>query len=175
VEDGLIALVTSYHKGYSCSGITKIIHRYPPPELGELLVYYLWLVLPFLQKLDLLSPHASGKRKSSFLWPEHCGWNTQRLTAILRRETEPSLKAGLTISTYRHVAIALSRRHLQDTKFKKDYDAEDKLSDQLATHGPNTAGRLCARSLEEAPEMVESKRKAFWAVSRKWHEFLGVL
>ena len=27
VEDGLIAIVTSYHKGYTCTGTTKIIHR----------------------------------------------------------------------------------------------------------------------------------------------------
>jgi hypothetical protein len=47
IEDGLIGLVTTYYKGYSVSGSTKIIHRYLPREVSELLVYYLWLVLPF--------------------------------------------------------------------------------------------------------------------------------
>lgn len=54
VEDGLVAIVTSYHKGYTCTGTTKIVHRYLPREISELVVYYLWLILPFLQKLTLL-------------------------------------------------------------------------------------------------------------------------
>ena len=47
VENGIVGTVASYHKGYSIVGSTKIIHRYLPKEVGELLVYYLWLVLPF--------------------------------------------------------------------------------------------------------------------------------
>ena len=64
VEDGLVAIVTPYHKGYTCTGTTKIIHRYLPREISELVIYYLWLVLPFVQKLMLLtaqgSPYASS-------------------------------------------------------------------------------------------------------------------
>ena len=56
IEDGLVALVTSYHKGYTCTGSTKIIYRYLPKELSELVVYYLWIIHPFLRELDLLMP-----------------------------------------------------------------------------------------------------------------------
>ena len=41
IEDGLVAFVTAYHKGYRSSDSIKIIHRYLPKEIGELLVYYL--------------------------------------------------------------------------------------------------------------------------------------
>jgi hypothetical protein len=47
VENGLMVYVTTYHKGYSISGNTKIIHQYLPKEVGLLLMYYLWLVIPF--------------------------------------------------------------------------------------------------------------------------------
>jgi hypothetical protein len=47
IEDGEMALVAAYHKGYGMSGKTKVIHRYPPRELGELLFYDTWLVRPF--------------------------------------------------------------------------------------------------------------------------------
>lgn len=47
IEDGLVVWVTKYHKGYAMSGDIKIIHRYLPREVGELMVWYLWLVLPF--------------------------------------------------------------------------------------------------------------------------------
>jgi hypothetical protein len=47
IEEGLVAFVTTYYKGYRSSGNIKIIYRYLPREVGELLVYYLWLVLLF--------------------------------------------------------------------------------------------------------------------------------
>jgi len=52
-ENKALFLVTYYHKGYSTSNSTKIIHRYLPQEVGELLVYYLWLVVPFLSRISL--------------------------------------------------------------------------------------------------------------------------
>ena len=64
IKHGLVSTVTSYHKGYSISNITKIIHWYLPRPVSELLVYYLWLVLPFREALERLT---RGTRKSAFL------------------------------------------------------------------------------------------------------------
>lgn len=188
VEDGLVALVIAYHKGYTCTGSTKIIHRYLPREVSELLIYYLWLILPFLQKLELLCPKKVKSQSfkwnrqtdllmnaaSPFLLPEGTGvWPSSRLTNILRRETGSICKTPLTIATYRHIAIALSRRHLSKGGFKRDYDIQENASDQQTTHTSWTAGRLYARGLEEAPGHVEARRAGFRALSRQWHEFLG--
>jgi hypothetical protein len=79
----------------------------------------------------------------------------------------------MTISTYRHVAIALSRRHLRGGRFRRDYGIEEKSSDRQTTHNSWTAGRLYARGLEEAPGFVEVRRSEFRAVNREWHSFLG--
>ncbi len=67
VEDGLMVFVTRYHKGYAVSGDVKVIHRYLPREVGELVVYYLWLVLPFQQRLEA----AVWKKDevSAYMWP----------------------------------------------------------------------------------------------------------
>ena len=62
IENGLVTFVTGYHKGYRSSNNIKIIHRYLPREIGELLVYYLWLVLPFHEKLQF---QATGEHYSS--------------------------------------------------------------------------------------------------------------
>lgn len=51
IDNGMVELVTGYHKGYSKSGEAKIIHRYLPDEAGKLVVYYLWLVEPFVQTI----------------------------------------------------------------------------------------------------------------------------
>ena len=44
IDGGLVSFVTSYHKGYSASKKVKIIHRYVPREVSEMVIYYLWLV-----------------------------------------------------------------------------------------------------------------------------------
>ncbi|KAH2165416.1 hypothetical protein KXV74_005446 [Aspergillus fumigatus] len=43
IDDGMVALVTAYYKGFYASNDAKIIHRYVPREIGELIIYYLWL------------------------------------------------------------------------------------------------------------------------------------
>jgi hypothetical protein len=47
LEDGLMVFMTAYHKTIGNSGKAKLIHRYLPEEVGTLVLYYLWLVLPF--------------------------------------------------------------------------------------------------------------------------------
>jgi hypothetical protein len=43
----MVVFVTRYYKGYNVSGDVKIIYWYLLREVGELVVWYLWLVLPF--------------------------------------------------------------------------------------------------------------------------------
>jgi hypothetical protein len=69
IEHGLVSFVTSYHKNYSTSSITKLVHRYLPPEVSELLVYYLWLVVPFVEQLQVLTQLQGLSAVGSFLWP----------------------------------------------------------------------------------------------------------
>ncbi|KAH3208853.1 hypothetical protein KXV77_008742, partial [Aspergillus fumigatus] len=51
IEDGMVTFVTAYHKGFHASNDVKIIHRYVPREVGELVVWYIWLVMPFIDQL----------------------------------------------------------------------------------------------------------------------------
>jgi hypothetical protein len=67
IEDGLVSTVTAYHKGYDIIGSAKIIHRHLPKEVSELVVYYLWFVLPFWRELDLLV-WENKTPPSPFLW-----------------------------------------------------------------------------------------------------------
>lgn len=52
IEDGMVVFMTRYHKGFEYHGDVKIIHRYLPREVGELVVWYEWLVLPFVQRMQ---------------------------------------------------------------------------------------------------------------------------
>jgi hypothetical protein len=175
IENGLVGTVTSYHKGYNVTGTLKIIHRYLPKEVSELLVYYLWLVLPFWQKLEVLV-YKRKEPPSPYLWPKKVGsWDSSRLSKVLSREATLHLKIpNLNIRMYRHIAIAISRQHLKCGGFKRDYGPpEGGIYDQQAAHESLFAGAVYARGAEEAPGHVKAKRLQYRLVSREWHTFLG--
>lgn len=173
LEDGLVSTVTSYHKGYAVTGSTKIIHRYLPREVGELLIYYLWLVLPFVQALNLLAL-GDDSPPSPFLWAKGRGsWDSNRLSSVLSREFKAHLGVRMTIPVYRHLSIAISRKHLPCGGFKRDYGLENTKFDAQSAHSSWTAGCIYARGLEEAPGHVKSRKALYRTVSQEWHGFLG--
>jgi hypothetical protein len=177
IENGMVSTVTSYYKGYNVTGSTKIIHRYLPKEVGELLVYYLWLILPFCQQLELLAFRNSAQT-SPFLWAKDKGgdaWDSSQLSRVMRREFELELGLPIGLSVYRHLAIAISRKHLPCGGFKRDYGLEDTNLDTQSSHSSWTAGSVYARGLQEAAGHVDMRNSEYRSISRQWHEFLGFL
>lgn len=177
IENGLVTFVTFYHKGYSVSGSVNLIHRYLPPEISELVVYYLWLVLPFCQQLDMLSSDVTHQ-PSAFLWSlqmQSGPWPSSRLSHVLQREFETHLRTKANINVWRHAAIAISRKHLDQRKFRKDYGTASTATwiDAQSAHGSLRAGLAYARALEEAPGHVEAARTEYRALCQDWHSLLG--
>jgi hypothetical protein len=206
LENGLVSFVTFYHKGYSITGSTKIIHRYLPIEVSELYVYYVWLVVPFIKQLIKLAklpglhitrtpylwgcffPTERTKGKSKKIskvwalgsdmqraWDNGRPWPATRLSSALSSEFQRLLVTKVDIQTWRHAAIAISRRHLQQAKFKRDFI--EALSwawnDEMAGHGTTTAGIIYARGLEEAPGHIASAKTEYRRIGREWHTWLG--
>ncbi|KAG2001179.1 hypothetical protein GB937_010416, partial [Aspergillus fischeri] len=184
IEQGLVSTVTTDHKGYSISNCTKIIHRYLPKPVSELVVYYLWLVLPLCQSLRKLV-YGQKAAPSPFLWPatmrdrkgrkkeEEGSWGSDQLRKVLQREAQTHLRTKMHILSYRHAAIAISRVHLKCGGFKRDYGTDDAAFNEQASHGSWIAGTVYARGLQEAPGHVEARGRQYRAISREWNGFLG--
>jgi hypothetical protein len=125
IEDGMMVFVTHYHQGFHVSNDIKVIHRYVPREVGELVVWYLWLVMPFVRHLEMCPPQQPGfgsppestPARSAYLWepdPDGRAWSSERLRHVLKRESAIGLKGqSLTIASYREVAIGISRRFMR--------------------------------------------------------------
>lgn len=102
IDDGLVNIVTVYHKGYSVDSTlnsTKIINRFLPTEVSELLVYYLWLVQPFVRKVEKAGLGiVSGE---TLLWAKDQWdetkieetWDPKRLTEVLTAEFQVRISA----------------------------------------------------------------------------------
>jgi hypothetical protein len=68
IDCGIMAFVTTYYKNYQQTGKMKIIYRYLLQEVGELLLRYLWLVLPFWQAVRSVTEKAD--QLSPFIWSD---------------------------------------------------------------------------------------------------------
>ncbi|KAF4442502.1 hypothetical protein F53441_11725 [Fusarium austroafricanum] len=204
----LIMLVAGYHKGFSKTERLKIIHRFLPREVSALVIYYLWLVLPFWEDVqantwdktefssnfwapeetlndlnvdngkdgygtgseqsdgeDMHSRHRhQAEAKVRYLGPgPH--WTSAQMTRILRRMSLESCQGGLTISSWRHLSIAITRRYFRNGttahaslireanegySSNSDSDEEqDNIWDAQACHGSLTAGLVYGRLITE--------------------------
>jgi superfamily II DNA helicase RecQ len=65
IDQGMVVFITSYHKGFSASQSQKCVHRFVPQEVGELVVYYLWLIEPFVR---ILQSSRGQMTSSPWLW-----------------------------------------------------------------------------------------------------------
>ncbi len=183
--EALVVFVTQYHKGYSISGKEKIIHCYLPRMVGELYVYFDWLVQPFQKGLDVLSHE--GKGLSMLVWPmDHEGkiWDTPRMTRVMERGSRRWMGVPFGVQAWRELAIGISHRFLRkDHAF--DYDKEDEeegfnadhpedIHDVQAGHVPWIAGNIYSRGIMEMSGVVASMRERFYQASQEWHRFLGL-
>jgi hypothetical protein len=121
IENGLVGLVTAYHKGYHITGSTSLIHRYLPKRVSQILVYYLWLVHPFKRQLQGLAFQETIP-SSPFLWPSGPGgFSSTQLSKALRQEFQENLWININLANYQHVANPISRRHLRVRGFQQEY------------------------------------------------------
>jgi superfamily II DNA helicase RecQ len=83
--------------------------------------------------------------------------------------------AKLNISSWRHIAIAISRRYCRDPFQSEDHELEDSIDDDpwdLQTgHGTHTVGMVYAQELMEGNNTVVGRREKFRHVSQEWHRF----
>lgn len=204
IEDGAVVFVTEYHKGYALSGDVKVIHRYLPKEVGALLVWYLWLVRPFEQRILAMIGHEQVPRSrdeqidnseedihsrgARLFCQDFSGrvWTTQRMTKALELATIAALGYKLGIQAYREVAIGISRRFMRgkstfqsDDGGKGEHPEEGQVvdndvADLQAGHGSHVAGIVYARALFEMAGAVASMRERFRQSSVDWHRFLAM-
>ena len=126
IEDGQVVFVTKYHKGVQMTGDVKIIHRYLPREVGELVVWYLWLALPFIERIEALVWQQSAV--SDHMWPadpDGSKWTTDRMKRVLQQVSTKALGQSISVAAYREIAIAISRQWVRgDTAFQRDHEDE---------------------------------------------------
>ena len=118
VMAGQVATVTRYHKSQSQFDTPKVVPRFLPWRVGQLMVLYIAYVQPFQ---ELLSVKMGDTGWTEHMWSDAQGiWETVRLTKIIGQETATALGVRLTTHLYRHAAAAIGREKV-GSKFAQGY------------------------------------------------------
>ncbi|KDN64750.1 hypothetical protein CSUB01_11123 [Colletotrichum sublineola] len=216
-HEGSMCFVTAYHKGFRSTGQAKVIYRYLPQEVGELLVWYLWLVLPFWQEVqgtvsgsggysaylwadEILAGARGGQDRemdqlgglgldgggeedeaAAWTWKEERVWTTDRSRRIIQQCSSRLLGSQLNVSMWRHIAIAIANRYLNEAfgrpgeggpdEDEEADDINDSVWDLQAGHSTRLAGLIYSRLLMQFGSGSAAKQQQFRRVSQQWHRF----
>lgn len=184
---GVMALVTTYHKGQSKSGFGKEIPRFLPTCLRNLILGYLYFVRPFVAMLQRVSEVPVSAHGALVWGTDQVGlqsWNAEKLSLIFARRSQKIIGYKFTLRNYRQIAIKIDQdliRKANDlpqdsySSSEEDEDDEDHLHDKQAAHTSKTAALHYGRNLSyTVPEVDQSLWEQYRNVSEKWHIWLAV-
>ena len=184
VIDGRVVFITRYHKSQSQFDAPKIIPRFLPWRVGQLVSVYLGYVQRFKEHLLVQAQNGGW---SDYLWANASGpWETERLTRIIARETATKLGNRLTTLDYRHVAITMGRMFVGD-RFGQGYkeeigeveepEMEVEFESELelqAGRSEKTGAQRYGVSTDIIKHLSVRSMEVFRSLSEAWHKFLGL-
>ena len=180
VMHGQMVFVTRYHKSQSQMDKPKVIPRFLPWRVGQVLAVYLAYVQPVQ---EYLSVQVRGSGWSDYIWANEQGpWETDRLTRIIVRESQKRLGTRLTTHDYRHVAISIGREVIGE-QFARGYTEEtieveeaevedDDALEMSAGRGAEVGVNRYGVSVDIVKHLSSRSIDTFRPLSRQWHEFL---
>ncbi|KAL6161913.1 hypothetical protein ACJQWK_11994 [Exserohilum turcicum] len=184
IIDGTVMTVVRYHKSQSQWDKPKVVPRFLPPRVGQIMALYLSYLQPFREFL-VVSVLNGGL--DDYVWSNEQGaWNTDRLTRVLKRETGKRLGVELHTLDYRHTAVGIGRvmvgesfgKGYQDEigeidEAEVDEDEEDLIELQNARSTVMGVGNYSVL-IDIVKHLSTRSIDAFRALSTAWHRFLGV-
>lgn len=183
VLDGQVMTVIRYNKTQSQWDVPKVVPRFLPWRLGQLLCLYLVYVQPLASLLS--SKIGYGPGMSEYIWATENGpWDTSKLTRILKERTGEALGVSLGTLDYRHAAIGIGRQYVGDEFARGSQESVDDIEEpEIETEDPLDisagrgsgvgASRYAVRS-DIVKHLSQRSIDTFRPLSESWHHFLGL-
>ena len=170
IENGYVHIRTIYTKTMVQRSQFKPVSRFLPQEVGQLVIYYAWLILPFWRSVKgmstvgetIPSPFLFVKDVVSTLGSHDVLWDTRKLSKCL----QDFFGRNVTVQSYRQIAVSIFHKKLQTTFDTDDNDNADQLIDLQAAHTTLTAQKNYA-------QVVNQDFDSYFEVSLAWHSFLN--
>ncbi len=183
IMDGSVMTVTLYNKTEAEWDIPKVVPRFLPWRVGQLLALYLVYSQPFVEMLSVRTGEGCGW--SEYIWADDKGpWETPKLTNVLRQRTGQDLGHALGTLGFRHAAVGIGREHVGDT-FASGYkdeageveepeiECDDPLEISAGRGSAVGVNRYAVRS-DIVRHLSQRNMDTFRPLSESWHRFLGL-
>jgi len=165
---GRLAIVIGYNKTRSTNGKDKLIARFLPEEIGDLLVKYLALVRPAEAFIAEQIECDGFENYEKMLFTDYeRAWDGNRLSEIFMREMNEWGPASMGFQEYRQIANLWMKKHLKEVKVEED------VLDHQAGHNSETAEARYGITSEDMDKLTPDKLVAFFHASQQWHRLLG--
>jgi hypothetical protein len=184
ILDGHVMTVTFYNKTESEWDVPKVVPRFLPWRVGQLLSLYLVYVQPLAEAISVKTGIGFGW--SEYIWADDKGpWETPKLTSILRQRSAEGIGHALGTLQFRHAAVGIGREFVGD-KFVDGYkdetgeveepevvEKEDPLEISAGRGSAVGARRYAVRS-DIVRHLSQRNINTFRPLSESWHRFLGL-
>ncbi|KFZ18502.1 hypothetical protein V501_01170 [Pseudogymnoascus sp. VKM F-4519 (FW-2642)] len=187
VIDGEMVLVTQYDKTLSHFDSPKVIPRFLPERVGQLMAMYMVYVRPLTDRweADRWALHDKMSLPSDFIWHDENGpWESSRMSRAVSKWTLHYMGRRITLRDWRHIAIAISRKLARDRGVKKaDFENEDddddseqyEIPDDLAASHTTKTAESYGFTIDVLKRLTAESLEIFSQVSYRWHKFLGLI
>ncbi|KAM0362018.1 hypothetical protein ACHAO7_011321 [Fusarium culmorum] len=185
IIDGDVVLVTQYHKSLAHFDAPKVIPRFLPQRIGQLFVMYMVYIRPLTDRWEADRWELYGKMAppSDFIWHNETGpWESSHMSGAMGRWTSCYIGRRITLQDWRHIAIAISKKHARDrgaTRADFEDGGDDDESERYETpddlaacHTGQTAANYGV-TIDVLKRLTAEPLDVFGQVSRRWHKFLG--
>jgi len=178
-----IVFVTQYHKSLAHFDSPKVIPRFLPERPGQLIAMYMVYIRPLTDRweADRWALYDKMHAPSDFIWHGETGpWDSSQMSRAVAKWTHHYLGRRITLQDWRHIAIAISKRHAcQRGAAKADFEAVDdddaeqyEVPDDLAaSHTGQTAANYGV-TIDVLKRLTADSLEVFGQVSHRWHAFL---
>jgi superfamily II DNA helicase RecQ len=187
VIDREMVLVTQYHKSLAHFDSPRVIPRFLPERVGQLMVMYMVYIRPLTDRweADRWALYDKMSPPSDFIWHGETGpWESSRMSRAMAKWTHHYMGRRITLQDWRHIAIAASRKlarvqGLAKADFEDDDDSDDteryEIPDDLAAcHTGRTAANYGV-TIDVLKHLTADSLEIFGQVSHRWHRFLHLV
>jgi hypothetical protein len=189
IVDGQVMLVSHYHKSMAHFDSPKVIPRFLPERIGQLLVMYMVYIRPLTDRWEAQRWAMAGKPAppSDFIWHDENGpWEGSRMSRAMAAKTSKHIGVRITLRDYRHIAVAISRKHAREKgRQKSDFDQDEdedeankgeqyEVADDLAASHTGQTAEHYGVTIDILKRLTADSLETFRQVSDRWHQFLGL-
>ena len=171
MQDGMMMLLTEYHKSQAHTGKPRVIARFLPAAVSQVLIAIIADLIPFLNFLQ--DQAQAAPISTTYLWSiNNVPVPTETASRVLSAITKEHLGVALSIQPWRHIAKAIDRDLIRGFT-GEDFDEIDDtvVHDFQAGHTVGTAIHNYAVRADMLQGLSNATIQAFRDVSMQWHKW----